>query len=170
MATLYVVGDHGAYLNNKTITTASQTVLGLTVVVDATVMALAAGKYCYMDFIRADGKRFYKSKYDCASGTFTCIMGNVDELLGCDGKIWMQLVIRDVAPPNSTWVWKSTMIEAKIAKPAGSLPDVYTINTTTDEPDEYPAETVTIVDVGNIIYQHQVEEVLEELMKVVNAL
>lgn len=163
MATLYVAGDHSAYLDRKTITTASQQVLGLTVSVDATVVALATNKFCYMEFIRADGRCYYKSKYDLESGTFTCIMGNVDNLLGYDGKIWMQLVVRDVAPPNSTYVWKSDMVEARIAKPAGTVPTIYTI-------DEYPAETVTIVDVGDMIYQHQVEEVLEELMKVVNEL
>lgn len=169
MATLYVASDHSAYLDRKTITSASQTVLGLTVNVDAAVIILATGKFCYMDFIRADGRHYYKGLYDLSLGTFTCIMGSVDNLLAYDGKIKMQLVIRDVAPPASIWVWKSDMVEARIATPAGVAPTVYTINSVTGEPDTYPAETVTIADPTNVLVQHQVEEELERLMKLVNS-
>jgi hypothetical protein len=61
------------------------------------------------------------------------------------------------------------MVEARIATPAGVAPTVYTINSVTGEPDTYPAETVTIADPTNVLVQHQVEEELERLMKLVNS-
>jgi len=170
MATLYISGDHSAYLDRRTITSASQTVLGLYVVVDAVVIAIARNKLCYMEFIRADGRNYYKGLYDLSLGTFTCILGSVDKMLAYDGKIKMQLVIRDIAPPSSTCVWKSDMVEARVATPAGTVPTVYSINSATGEPDIYPAETVTIADPTNVLVQHQVEEELERLMVLANTL
>jgi hypothetical protein len=170
MATLTVASDHSAYLDKKTITSASQTALALTVTVDTVTRSFATGKYCYMEFIRADGRHYYKGLYDLSLGTFTCILGSVDRLLAYDGKIKMQLVIRDIAPPSSTCVWKSDMVEARVATPAGTVPTVYSINSATGEPDIYPAETVTIADPTNVLVQHQVEEELERLMVLANTL
>jgi hypothetical protein len=145
-------------------------VVALTVNVDDTVKALGSGKYVYMDFIRADGKSFYKSKYDCSLGTFTCILGSVDKLLGYDGDIWIQFVMRDAEPVDSTYCWKSKVVGAKIAKPAGAVPSVLTASASTGYPASYYAETVTIADPTGVLYQHQVEEELERLHKYIDSL
>ena len=170
MATLTINSDHTAYLSTRTITAASDTVVALTVNVDDTVKALGVGKYVYMDFIRADGKAFYKSRYDCTEGTFTVILGSVDKLIGYDGKIWIQFVLRDAEPTDTTYCWKSKVVEARVAKPAGAVPSVLTASATTGYPATYYAETVTVADPTSVLIQHQVEEELERIHKYFDSL
>lgn len=82
----------------------------------AVPVALYATYPCaYVHYFRADGVSAFITNggtpFDYAGdGNFTYTLGTHDNMLEADGRLGIQVVLRDVAPPNTTKEWRSRIL------------------------------------------------------------
>lgn len=159
-----VNSDHTLTFSSNTLAYQNEANVPVTVTLDATVTAHATGKLSYIDFILPDGTAVYKGSYDGSTGTILTSIGGSDNVLTIDGRVGMQFVVRDVAPPNSTDIWKSEIKYAKVLASvnatnsalAVSIPDLVA-------PDTYPAEYTSLADAGGYFASNNVEDAMQEI-------
>jgi len=159
-----VNSDHTLTFDSNTLAWQNEAGVLVTVTLDAAVTALAVGTLCYIDFLLPDGTPYFKGSYDGSGGTILVTLGATDTILEQDGRIGIQFVIRDVAPPLSTEIWKSELKFAKIKSSANATSHALTpVIPPLTFPATFPAEDVSITDAGGYYAGTDVETALQEI-------
>jgi hypothetical protein len=88
----------------------------ITFSVDETLETYCSGKLVYVEFCTPDGRVVEKGDYTVSANAFTVSLTEADLVLTHDGEIQIQMIVRDVAEPSTTSVWKSKILQTTIGK------------------------------------------------------
>lgn len=96
-----------------------QSELGETLTVSIPVALYADYPLAYLMYIGADGNAYFidnsGTPFDYAGdGNFTYVLGANDSMLEADGRLGIQVVLRDISPPNTTKEWRSRILYVQV--------------------------------------------------------
>lgn len=77
----------------------------VTITVNVATSISSSGYDAYVDFTQPDGLSYYKGPYDCSSGTFTFVIGQIDTLMMKDGYLDWQFVLGEDNDLVRTDIW-----------------------------------------------------------------
>lgn len=114
MPTITVTNAKGITTTANQIAIVGEEKVVLTISLDAELETYADGKLIYIQFLTPDGRGIEKGGYDGSTGTFDIDILDTDLILTHDGYLYIQVVIRDLAEPDTTELWKSNMLKVII--------------------------------------------------------
>ena len=151
MATLTVEYDKTISADVNLLGMQGEEGLTVTVNLDDDLKTYINGKLAYVSFLTADGQVIEKGYYNGSSGSFTFDIELTDGILITDGKIYVQLVVRDLEEPHTTEVWKSKAHEMTVGK------SLYYIPVDVVDPTPIPEHDATILYgmIGTQLYSEE---------------
>jgi len=144
-----------------------QAELGEVLTVTVPVALYSTYPKAYINFIQGDGKAYVidnnNAAFDYAAGTFTYTLGSADTMFSVDGTLGIQIVLRDVAPPNTLKEWRSRIVNVTVeGSIVASMDSVSGIIEAIGQA-MLPANRVSLTDSNNRYTSTQVEGALAEI-------
>lgn len=123
--------------------------------------------YAYIHFLQADGHSYFIDNggtgFTWSSGSFAYAIGSTDTMLEFEGTLAIQIIIRDLAPPDTTKEWRSSVVRVTVDNSVYADTDSYSGIIDSLNYNNLPASRVSLADTAGRYSSTNVENALAEI-------